>query len=348
MAERITFKEWLAAGNDFTIPEISGIDESIPTATRALIEDWFNARRVLNYNFPEFLQREINLNYPYYIELLRIDPSVSDFDWFVDNYNEREIIRSGNDTDTTDTTDTTTRKGREVFTKTGAINRTRSGNEVEAIAGTETDTQSGTEKDTTKNATAAQSMDRQTAFTRQSPMSAEYSTSGSVGETALTVGAAGEVYTIGTPSDSYNRPNILNPTGTSDGMTESASVNEGATETTHEYTDRKTTREYNGRTNTRTYNNVTDAESYTDYKEERIQGDGAGAEIPTEETKHGGTVTHGHDTTDHEISTGRNQNPANLLDAARAYIMKSRAWLWFYDKLNDCFLNVYEVEDYGY
>lgn len=340
------FSEWIEAGNDFTIPELVGIDESIQTETKQLIIDWFSARHVLNYNFAAFLQRTIDRDYPYYIELLRIDPTRSDFDWFVDNYQERQYKRQGADTDTQTGNTETKKSGKESTTRSGTAITHEGSTDTLTLAGSEIDTQSGSETEKTTGATGDKSVNRATAFARSAPMSQEYSKLNAVGAATLEATGGGKTIQISTPNDSYNRPGILNPTSSTDGMTENSGVTEEARESTRSFTDRQNTHSYNGRSDTRTVERNS-TNSYNELKDTKEYGEN-GADLPTDMTTQNGETIHAHDTTDHEITTGRNQNPADLLTRAREYIEKSRAWLWFYNRLNACFMNCYEVEDYGY
>ena len=63
------------------------IDGNVDEATQQLIKDWFEDRRC-PYKFEKYFKRKLALSYKYYLEKLRLDPTVSSFDWFVENYKE--------------------------------------------------------------------------------------------------------------------------------------------------------------------------------------------------------------------------------------------------------------------
>ena len=75
----VTFKVYLDHGFE--------IDGNVDEATQNLIKDWFEDRRC-PYKFEKYFKRKLALSYKYYLEKLRLDPTVSSFDWFVENYKE--------------------------------------------------------------------------------------------------------------------------------------------------------------------------------------------------------------------------------------------------------------------
>lgn len=184
---RAYFSDWLT-DNSYTLPTVSKLDtaeqEVLDTATRANIEAWFQLRQIVPH-FDVFFQRALNTAYPYYVELLRVDPSVSSFDWLVDNYVERQTASTDDTTRTPDlvterTPDLTsateynsktqesgspksvqtgsivdTSNGTDTATKTGTVQRahagsetdTKTGGHTEGITGSETVEYSGSEQD---------------------------------------------------------------------------------------------------------------------------------------------------------------------------------------------------------
>lgn len=174
MAKNKTFLEWLSEGHH--IPDY--VDE----ATASLINDWFCLRRIKNH-FEIFFDRALHLAYPYYMQLLRIDPTKSSFDWFVQDYLERQndttssgaqskdnvksisgdnydqttggytdahtgtvaVEKAGKEINTyvKDDTDTVTKE--EIRLKGGSITRATSGSDSVGYAGTKTTTYTGTE-----------------------------------------------------------------------------------------------------------------------------------------------------------------------------------------------------------
>ena len=79
-----TFKEILEeVGEDNLYPE------KVDDATRKLVYDWFQYRKVCdNEKFPLFFNRRISHEYDRYQQLLRIEPGVSKYDWLVSEYKE--------------------------------------------------------------------------------------------------------------------------------------------------------------------------------------------------------------------------------------------------------------------
>lgn len=102
--------------------------EHIDEATRQTIFEWFQFRVVCDdQKFPVFFRRVLVRDYPRYLELLRIQPDPAKYDWFVENYLERQLLVS-------------TEKG-ETASKTGSA--TASSNET----GSGTTTNSGSDTD---------------------------------------------------------------------------------------------------------------------------------------------------------------------------------------------------------
>lgn len=153
-----TFGELLEEG--FEYPEY--IDE----VTAEMISDWFRCRYVTTNNFYLFFNRSLALNYPYYRELLRVDPVISKFDWFVEEYLEKEttdkiqntgenvssVEGSSNTSKTLEDDTTKARTGSQVVEFNGSEAHTKTGSDTDTISGTVTTSQSkeykGTEADT--------------------------------------------------------------------------------------------------------------------------------------------------------------------------------------------------------
>lgn len=141
------------------------------------IEDWFKYRYIgfKNENkFLDILRRNVAINYPMYEQKLRIEPGVSEYDWLVQTYRERQLKTKGSsentrihgdDTSTrTATTSedgttaygktaTTTHTGTDTGTHTGTDTRNDTANDTANHTGTVGSTHTGTEQNdgTTKN-----------------------------------------------------------------------------------------------------------------------------------------------------------------------------------------------------
>lgn len=111
MAQMMTFRQRLEAG--YKIPEV------VDGATQTLIKDWFGLRYTPD-NFEIYFDRACKLYYPYYMQLLRLDATVTDYDWFVSHYLERQ-------TDTTNKTESsrnTEKNSKTETTRDGSTNST--------------------------------------------------------------------------------------------------------------------------------------------------------------------------------------------------------------------------------
>ena len=290
----------------------------VDTATQQTITDWFQFRRVAdNDKFVAWFNRALLLNYPYYRQLLRIDPSTSSFDWLIVNYNEHESITDvkSNHTGSSSVTGTTINNGSSdsVSSSSGTSNTT-SQNE-----GTSTDETSGT---TTGN---NQGFDRQTGLSRVAPMSADYTSDDMKERNAdkITVGKQ----TISGYAKGMPRANITNPSATSDTLTENGTLSAG---TSNSNTSGTTTA--NGTTNT------TDSTSGT------IRGTTSNTATNNSAT----TDSNANQTnaTVHDITSGRTTPIADLLSQAKGYILQSKAWVFLYKELDRCFCQSYlESED---
>lgn len=74
------------------------VDETL----QATINDWFQYREVCDDTyFPVYFKRVLNRDYGRYLQLLRLEPEISDFDWFVETYHETKHEHSGSNTQDT-------------------------------------------------------------------------------------------------------------------------------------------------------------------------------------------------------------------------------------------------------
>lgn len=181
-----TFKDMLDSG-DYVYP--ADIDE----ATQALITEWFQLRHVCSdINFKIYMDRKLGISYQYYRQLLRIDPTTSDFDWLIENYNESQTLGKVSDSTTTDGT---------VADNSKIVYDSKT---------------SGTHTDSATDSTHGMSegVDRNKGFSRTAPMSVEY-TAADMNNTKGTI-------TNGTDTISYGgdmaNPSIQNPTTATDNL----------------------------------------------------------------------------------------------------------------------------------
>lgn len=297
------------------------------------------------------------MNYPYYRQLLRIDPSTSSFDWLITQYNERENITESrsNQSGTTSVVGTTTNNGTSESTSNsnGNSNVISKNNGTSESSSTSTGTSNvvskndGTSKDTTTGSTTGnnQGFERQTGLSRVSPMSADYTADDmkvrnnekiTVGDNTISGYAHGMPYA-----------DIKNPSATSDTLTENGSLSAGTSETT---TNGTTTA--NGTTDTTDSSTGTVTGATTDNGTTTTTDSSTGTVTgTTSNTATNNSSTTGRNSNEanatvHEINSGRSQAIAEILSQARGYILNSKAWVFLYKELDACFDQSYlESED---
>lgn len=225
---KVTFQSLRSSG--YSYPPI------VDAATTSLIDDWF-ALRLCDDNdrFKLFFNRCLEQNIPYYEAMLRVDPSVIEIDWFVENYSERQ--KTG-ETATNNAESSTSSNSR---TDSGTIENESSVNSL-SINNNNSDTMNA-------------AYNRAKALSRTAPMSASYtdkemkandSKSVEVGINKL------EGYAADMPD-----LHITNPSATTDGLTETGSA------ATVVNVDKASTQ---GENTSSTKNTVTSIGSFTDSK----------------------------------------------------------------------------------
>lgn len=136
-------------------PILQQSDETVQSA----VYNWFKYRYIGFSNadkFKDILQRNVAINYPIYKQKLRIEPGVSQYDWLVSVYRERQYKTRGNGTQTrthgADVSTTETEghgltshrtEGNSSNVKTGGITSTKGGNVKTEYDTTDTHTKSG-------------------------------------------------------------------------------------------------------------------------------------------------------------------------------------------------------------
>lgn len=141
------YKDFISNVNDNPVKDVS--DETI----QAAMYDWFKYRYIGFENtdkFLDILQRNVKVNYPMYQQKLRIEPGVSQYDWLVSLYRERQLktagttskdIVHGDDSVTYGHKVTDTPSGTESVSEYGDETRTRTGGHLETdVTGTHTRT----------------------------------------------------------------------------------------------------------------------------------------------------------------------------------------------------------------
>lgn len=285
----------------------------IDVATRELITEWFQFRLVCdNDKFTSFFNRTLNLNYDYYRQLLRIDPTTASFDWLIVNYNEHE---SNQHTQTTGNGQT----GVDSTT----INK-NSNSVISAGNSTSNTTVSNTDQTNTKTDTKThgdnEGFTRATVLSRVSPMSADYTSDemNARNSDKITVGDS----SLSGFATKMPRADISNPSATSDNLTEDGRLTSDASNTTGE-----TTGKSSGTTENVDTTNGTTTSDYTG-----TVGNNSLTKATSSNETSGLT---------RDITSGRSQSIAELLGQARGYILNSRAWIYLYKALDMCFMQDY-------
>lgn len=193
---RMTFQEMRISG-------LYNFPPSVDAVTTNLIDDWFGTRECTGDDkFIIFFNRALNLNYPYYQAMLRVDPSVIELDWFVENYSERQ--KTGESATNSAESSTTTGERQEIATTIGTSN----GQDL-TIADTSADAVTG-------------GYSRAKALARSNPMSASYT------EKEMSANKGAEMVVGTNTLTGYGKDipdlHITNPTTTSDGLTENGTA----------------------------------------------------------------------------------------------------------------------------
>lgn len=161
----ITYQTFLQTNPD---PILNQSDETVQQA----VEDWFKYRYIGfedTAKFLNILQRNVAVNYPIYQQKLRIQPGISNYDWLVTTYRERQYGTKGNttnktvrgndtvNTQSTDSGTSSTTYGRtNTHTKTGTVgvdetttdSNVRTGGETVAHSADGTNVRTGGQTDT--------------------------------------------------------------------------------------------------------------------------------------------------------------------------------------------------------
>lgn len=161
----VTYKEFCETVKD---PILMQSDETVQNA----VYDWYKYR-IIGFSdrekFLDILRRNVAINYPMYKQKLRIEPGISQYDWLVQTYHERQLkstgatdsattyggheetttgadgitIRTGGQTATKTGTETGVRSGNETIKDTGTLTNIKSGNETAEKSGTDSDIRTG-------------------------------------------------------------------------------------------------------------------------------------------------------------------------------------------------------------
>lgn len=180
-------------------------------ATKSLVVDWFGDRALVKETFDKYFERSCNAHYPYYKQMLRIDPTISQYDWFVDNYLERQT--TGKDSSTATTTGTNSRTG----SSTNESTTEGSGTNSSTTDSSNTNSNTNHVQDITAGATAADHQER------SQPMSSSYTAL--QGDSTMSAGTL----VINDLTSGMAAPDILNPSGSAQDRNRSTGAEDSTT-----------------------------------------------------------------------------------------------------------------------
>jgi len=320
----LTFDDLIAAG--FTKPAV--MDE----ATWESIKEYFGYRRV-QYHFDRFFNRSVNMYYPYYKEMLTIDPSVNKTDWFVEIFRTRtgSTISEGTNsvTETTNSESTGTNTNNITGTHNGTTNsQNTSHNEVDGTT-TSATTANGSSNDVSKK--SGQNSNRTIGMTRQAPANASYNWS-DTNDFASTVLRAGSTQMVAPGLNGVANPHIMNPSVTSDGVGITGSVAEEANTNTNSNT--STQSGTSGQTSDGTdKGNVTSNDTTTTTI--------TGSTDNTVEASRNTSAENGGSVSVEDQVTGRNNKLSEMIMEAKACLFSKTSFEEFAQKLDQCFMQAF-------
>ena len=329
--EMKTFKEIINEGYEYP----SVVDET----TQGIITSFFCYREIAsNKKFVTWFNRELLLNYPYYLQLLRVDPSVSDYDWFVENYMERELKHTGSNDSTSTATITGDDKNIRTFNNKITNNRTPN------LTNTSTTTYGAKHHETFDDTTSTDTTDNNQGFSRAgalsrvSPMSASYTADEMKAndKEKITVGKQ----SLSGYSKGFPDMNIKNPTQSSDALTTEGRLSAGSNKTNRKTNSADGNVQWGEGSDTVTNTttgldeNITFSESVTP---ETV--------TITKNDSNTTTATGSNNANDRERYSGRNHLPADVITGATTCIQQSVSFNWLRRQLDKCFMQVYDYDE---
>lgn len=366
----MTFSEVIEAKGAYNVFPITD------TPLNTLITNWYSSRVIGCENaddFIRFFKRVYNRDYRAYYQMLRLDPRVTDYDWLVQTYRERQktndvaVNGSRSEThidnkayDTVESTDTTTGG-----TNTRTLN-TRDSNIVSRTGSDSTQVSQSTssQRDTDTNYTRTSEGAQETTGTgendtltnsnssglsKSTPMSVSYTSNGAVDREQISVGnnsvttdtvnglnftyADGQTL-ASVKGGTYNATETHETTSNSDNIVDETIVQDSTNGSLETNTDGSFENSETGNlTHTGT---ITDALSNTGSVEKSTEG------TVTDTISVSGTNGSKSEALEREIWTGRDKEVAELLARACTYIAQTDAFSWLCDKLDVCFYGIYE------
>lgn len=350
-------------GQYLTTHQTPIIDISDETVEQACA-DWFKYRYLGFENvdkFTDIFRRNVSVLYPIYKEKLRIQPGVSQYDWLVTTYRERQLKTTGNNENTTtyNTNTATIENGSNTDTKTGNVIVTNGGTTIDTKTGSVSETKVDGKHTTevsphvsrvSTNGGHVSNWSGDTSVQAVNPMSKSYSdfttnTDGDIEETGV---AYSRAYN-GLPKKlDWATLSQQGQTGHRDYNVDKRTVTESYKYGSDGRGDVTVTEGDAASPDSRstTYNSVKDLHA--------IDTTTTTQDTTTDTSKNSknGTVTHTgtdsvvdtNDRTDREQVTGRDGDIGELLRKATDFIERSSAWIWLREQLDCCFYPGYYTD----
>lgn len=333
----------------------------IDVATQQEIIDWFQFRHVSdNDRFPVYFNRQVKLYQNQYLNYLRIEST--EIDPMVVEYMERQILRDsvtdtktlGTDSNSSDNTNTRT------ITNSGSdkttMNTNRSNTTELSTNMDDTVTHGGEDKteaqsvDSGENKTTENSINNaSTTVTTDGTTLTSITPDSAIYPTKTVTKEDGSTYQIAAYPDDLNWQYVSNQQQARNAShtTSGAEVLTTTGEEKSNSTTSSTSVEYGHtiQTNGSNYSNGEEEITGTDETTNEF------GRVVSESMGEQGKSTSTHDTTvgtninddTRERYTGRHEAPQDLLSRARTYIVQTNAFRWFLEKLDPCFLWVYDI-----
>ena len=262
--------------------------------------DYFKKRRIQE-DFDRYFKQQIRINFPYYRERLRVDPTVTQIDWFAEIYREHHSEVQTRNIDS--------------ILETVNSEATNIGSGRSQTDGTSSGTSNSTGTESNTDAAINESDQRQITQQRNAPANASYNWSDTNDYANHQMSAGNVTKTSGAGAGIAN-PHITNPSATQDnyGMGNNISQN------THSGSDTRSN------TNSNTDQNITQSSS----------SNTSTAEGTTE--RHGQNDS---DAVSSEITTGRNNKLSEMIMDARACIEGTTSFEFFMNKLDPAFMQAW-------
>lgn len=362
--------------------EIYPSEINIHEAEKDVINSWFDYRYVAdNDNFVRFFQRVLIRDYGRYRELLRIEPNISKYDWLVQQYMESQTYNKGSDVTGNNGTTTDTTSQETTTANTGSVNTNEhdlssvmhvvNANDGEnntiyrdtshSGADNTTDVSSNTTNGTTHSASSGSDSNdtynhtNNKTLAKEQPMSVTY-------ENGMSIDDFGD---IDSHTERGNR-GVLNWSYPSNQGEQDTRSRDNSTTNYGKVDDSQTNQTSNtSGTNSVMYGHNISEETtelkqrhHTENNTDTNSGDKTTTGSTTENgtTNIDGTSTHNTSSetvanrtnlTQH-INSGRAIDTATLLSQARAYIINSSAMAWLCERLEVCFMGVYNDDSNDY